>query len=169
MGHHVQPSVKSMLTYSREAYTSLAGKVLAIYRTIRSGAFDPDLDPASRVRQMADALVIDDDPRSSGGLARDEPAVEPVIRSDDESGESGSEGEPVGPFDLPGLPFVRAPFAEVDVSKCRIHVVSGIAHCLRDGDTFWCGRTCTPRYARYSGVGTEDPDVCLQCSRAMNE
>ena len=46
LGHHVQPSVKSMLTYSREDYTSLAGKVLALYRTIRSGAFDPDLDPA---------------------------------------------------------------------------------------------------------------------------
>jgi len=155
-----------MLTYSREAYTSLAGKTLAIYRTIRSGAFDPDLDPASRIRQMADALV-DDDPRGSSSLGRDEPAVEPII--DDESGESGSEGEPVGPFDLPGLPIVRAPFAEVDVSRCRINVVSGIAHCLRDGDTFWCGRSCTARYARYSGVGTEDPDVCLECSRAMNE
>ena len=47
-----------MLAYSREAYTSLVGKVLAIYRSIRSGAFDPDLDPASRVRQVADALIL---------------------------------------------------------------------------------------------------------------
>ena len=44
-----------MVTYSREAYTSLMGKVLAIYRSIRSGAFNPDLDAALRVLQVANA------------------------------------------------------------------------------------------------------------------
>ena len=168
LGHHVQPSVKSMLTYSREAYTSLAGKVLALYRTIRSGAFDPDLDPASRVRQVADSL-IDEEIAARVELQPEEVVAEQIDASDEDSAESEADGEDPAPFVLPNLPVLRAPFANVDVSKCRIHFVSGIAHCLRDEDTFWCGRACTERYTRYSGVGTEDPDVCLQCSRAMNE
>lgn len=165
LGHHIQPGVKSMVTYSREAYTSLMGKVLAIYRSIRSGAFNPDLDAALRVLQVANALISSEGRPEEVTAGPDEFIAEPLGDSDG----SASDGAETGPIELPGLPAVRAPFAEVDVSRCRIHNVSGIAHCLRDEDYFYCGRLCTPRYSKYSGVGADDPDVCIQCSRVMNE
>ena len=169
LGHHIAPGVKSMVTYSREGDTSLIGKVLALYRSIRSGIFNPDLQPAARVLQVADSLTAGGDVTAAGPEVPDEVVVEPMGGSDNESGGTATGDEDAAPFDLPGLPAVRVPFAEVELSQCRIHSVSGIAHCLRDTDFFYCGRMCTARYSRYSGVGTEDPDVCLQCTRAMNE
>ena len=153
----------------REGYTSLIGKVLALYRSIRCGMFNPDLQPAARVLQVADSLTAGGDVTAAGPEVPDEVVVEPMGGSDNESGGTATGDEDAAPFDLPGLPAVRVPFAEVELSQCRIHSVSGIAHCLRDTDFFYCGRMCTARYSRYSGVGTEDPDVCLQCTRAMNE
>ncbi|CAE6973331.1 unnamed protein product [Symbiodinium natans] len=169
LGHHVLPKVKSMVTYSREAYTSLAGKVLALYRTIRSGAFDPDLDPASRVMQVADALEKGVQSASTEGGRRQVSGLEPPVELEADSDGSASEPEEPEPFDVPGPKLVRAPFANVDLAKCRIHMTSGIAHCLREDGVFLCGRLCTERYSSYEGVGAEDPDVCLQCSRAMGE
>ena len=169
LGHHIQPGVKSMMTYSREAYTTLTGKVLALYRSIRNEVFNPDLSPADRVLQVADALDV---PGEEPGVVRgprDDGDAEPAAASEGETDDSASRGGDDAPFELPGLPAVRAPFAEVEISRCRIHIVSGIAHCLRDADFFYCGRRCTPRYSRYAGVGTDDPDVCLQCTRAKDE
>ncbi|CAE7224910.1 unnamed protein product [Symbiodinium natans] len=169
LGHHVLPKVKSMVTYSREAYTSLAGKVLALYRTIRSGAFDPDLDPASRVMQVADALEKGVQSASTEGGRRQVSGLEPPVELEADSDGSASEPEEPEPFDVPGPKLVRAPFVNVDLAKCRIHMTSGIAHCLREDGVFLCGRLCTERYSSYEGVGAEDPDVCLQCSRARGE
>ena len=42
LGHHIKPGDRSVLTYSREAYTSLYGKVLACFLEIQTGAFNPD-------------------------------------------------------------------------------------------------------------------------------
>ena len=58
LGHHLKPGSKSMVTYSRGAYTSLAGKVSAMFRTMQDDRFQPDLDPASRVLQIADNLAL---------------------------------------------------------------------------------------------------------------
>ncbi|CAE7585574.1 unnamed protein product, partial [Symbiodinium sp. CCMP2592] len=144
-------------------------KLLALYRSIRSGAFQPDLAPADRVLQVADALAAAEEGQGLGTGARDEAAAEQLAGFEGESEDSADDAEADGPFELPGQPAVRVPFANVDVSQCRIHSISGIAHCLRDASFFYCGRLCTSRYSRYSGVGTEDPDVCMQCTRAMNE
>ncbi|CAE7239638.1 unnamed protein product [Symbiodinium sp. CCMP2456] len=145
----------------RQLVGSHSLKVLAIYRSIRSGAFNPDLDPAMRVLQVANALISSEGRPEDGNAGQDEFIAEPMDRADGESDGSASDGAEVGPLELPGLPAVRAPFAEVDVARCRIHNVSGIAHCLRDEDYFYCGRMCTPCYSKYSGVGADDPDVCI--------
>eukprot|EP00439_Symbiodinium_sp_Y106_P035929 s7021_g4.t1 len=144
-------------------------KVLALYRSIRNELFNPDLSPADRVLQVADSMDVPGEEPGVMRGPRDDGDAEPAAASEGETDESASQGDNDAPFELPGLPAVRAPFAEVEVSRCRIHIVSGIAHCLRDADFFYCGRRCTPRYSRYAGVGTDDPDVCLQCSRAMDE
>ncbi|CAJ1406642.1 unnamed protein product [Effrenium voratum] len=56
LGHHLIPGDRSMLTYSREAYTTLYGMVLAMYRLIESGEFDPDMTAVSRVLDCASAI-----------------------------------------------------------------------------------------------------------------
>ena len=42
-----------MLVYSREAFTTLYGKVLAMFESIRSGRFDPDLAAPDRILAVA--------------------------------------------------------------------------------------------------------------------
>ena len=97
-----------MVTYSREAYTSLAGKVLALYRTIRSGAFDPDLDPASRVMQVADALEKGVQSASAEGGRRQVSGLAPPVKLKADSDGSASEPEKPEPFAVPGPKLVRA-------------------------------------------------------------
>ncbi|CAE7237184.1 unnamed protein product [Symbiodinium sp. CCMP2592] len=108
LGHHIVPGVKSMVTYSREAYTSLIGKLLALYRSIRSGAFQPDLAPADRVLQVADALAAAEEGQGLGAGARDEAAAEQLAGFEGESEDSADDAEADGPFELPGQPAVRA-------------------------------------------------------------
>ena len=55
LGHHMDPGSKSVLTYSRESYTSLYAKVILMYIKIRSGEFKPDLSAIERVLQFASA------------------------------------------------------------------------------------------------------------------
>ena len=55
LGHHLDPNSKSVLTYSRESYTSLYAKVLLMYIKIRPGEFKPDLRAIERVLQFASA------------------------------------------------------------------------------------------------------------------
>ena len=57
LGHRLIPGDRSMLTYSREAYTTLYGVVLAMYRLIESGEFDPDMTAVSRVLDCASATI----------------------------------------------------------------------------------------------------------------
>ena len=53
MGHHSLDKNKSPLTYSRQAYATLMGKVQAMFESINSGQFNPDLSAAGRVAQVA--------------------------------------------------------------------------------------------------------------------
>ena len=55
LGHHSAPDTKSMVVFRREAYSRLYAKVVAMFRTIADGAFNPDLPPAERVEHMADS------------------------------------------------------------------------------------------------------------------
>ena len=59
LGHHIKPGDKSVLTYSREAYTSLYGKILACFLEFRNGRFNPDATPLERVIQTATAPTRD--------------------------------------------------------------------------------------------------------------
>lgn len=54
LGHHLEPNMKSILTYSRESYTALYSKVLMMFRCMRSGEYDPDLPAIDRVVQLSD-------------------------------------------------------------------------------------------------------------------
>ena len=60
VGHHLKRG-QSTLTYSREYFVTLSGKVLAMFRTIRSGKFNPDESPSQRAEAIANGY-------ESGGL-----------------------------------------------------------------------------------------------------
>ena len=52
LSHHLKRG-QSTLTYSREYFVTLSGKVLAMFRTIRSGKFNPDESPSQRAEAIA--------------------------------------------------------------------------------------------------------------------
>ena len=53
LGHHIKPSDRSVLTYSREAFTSLYAKVLACFQQIQAGSFRPDSTALERIMDAA--------------------------------------------------------------------------------------------------------------------
>ncbi|CAE7467862.1 unnamed protein product, partial [Symbiodinium necroappetens] len=58
MGHHLRKGgASSTLIYSRQYYINLAGKLLAMFRTIRRGDFDPDSEVSDRVAAIATAFA----------------------------------------------------------------------------------------------------------------
>ena len=79
LGHHIKRG-SSNLIYSRQLYIELAGKCLAMYRSIQNGDFDPDQTTESRVAAIA--------------AAYEEPGVlvpDPSLPAADEEGASRSE------------------------------------------------------------------------------
>ncbi|CAE7460556.1 unnamed protein product, partial [Symbiodinium necroappetens] len=83
LGHHLDPSSKSPLTYSREYYLKLYAKVLAVFDSIRQGHFCPDLPGAASVAAMAQALgegravpQVNEGPLAKEGPSRAEDELE---------------------------------------------------------------------------------------------
>lgn len=58
-GHHLEPNMKSVLVYSREAFTTLYSKILAMFVTIREGSFDPDVSAVRRVEGQLHAQPVE--------------------------------------------------------------------------------------------------------------
>ena len=56
LGHHIKPGDRSVLTYSREAHTSLYAKILACFREIQLGTFRPD-STALEIIDAADTMT----------------------------------------------------------------------------------------------------------------
>ena len=131
MGHHVKPKDKSPLVYSRQAYTALYGKILAMFRDIREGRYDPDLPEIDRVLAAAaeNSHVQQAEPKASAGP----PAIGPIDEASGEEGGSSSEGSEEALSREDRADVARAPFQEpVDLSLVYVHRVSGVVHCLKD-------------------------------------
>ena len=163
LGHHIKRG-SSNLIYSRQLYIELAGKCLAMYRSIRCGDFDPDQTTESRVAAIAAAY---DEP---GTLVPD-----PTLPAADEEGASPSEAsvsaesgaEPVV-REIPPGDRVRLPFEDCDLDELRVHALSGIVHRLKSQTHFACGRLMTDRYRRFGRDDQDDPDTCFQCKWAKS-
>ena len=180
MGHHSLGKERSALTYSRQAYATLMGKVKAMMESIVAGSFDPDMCAAGRVAQVAASY-----------RAKDNDAVQRVVQGQD--GDEAAEAEASGSSD-PAEPrdhssrsssgesarqvvdaldpsiFPRVQF-EGGWDRCHTHVVSGIVHKLRSGDDsiFECGRILTTNYLPFdrAGILSAEPTCCIQCQRSI--
>ena len=51
LGHHVHPTVKSVLTYSKEALTGPMTTIWSMLQEIKAGTFDPESAPISRIKR----------------------------------------------------------------------------------------------------------------------
>ena len=158
LGHHLDPQDKSMLTYSREAYTTLYGKVLRMFQLFRDGLFDPDAPAGERISAVASTLA-------GASEATDlERGGDRVLDS------ASSEGDdPEDPLDVAGEPIhePRPLFSARDDDDCIVHRFSGIAHLADNEGRTLCGRRVTERYIPLDMTQSADePECCIQCGRA---
>ena len=90
VGHHIKPKDKSPLVYSRQAYTAVYGKILAMFIDVREGRYDPDLSEVDRVLPAAAANSSE---RQSEPRAIEVPsATKPIDEASREESGSSSEG-----------------------------------------------------------------------------
>ena len=86
LGHHLEPNMRSIMVYSREAFTTHYWKVLSMFVTIRDGSCIPDLLAVQHVegsQHVQTSEVVEDAA----------PGVEQVEISDSESSESSAASE----------------------------------------------------------------------------
>ena len=169
LGHHLDPSSKSPLTYSREYYLKLYAKVLAVFDTIQHGLFKPDLPGAASVAAMAQALgegrpILPTGEVSTAKGVPDQEGNE--VESDDSDHASVDLDAELEP---PAEPSEREVFRGVPWSDCAVHLVSGITHVKRDSSSLLCGRFLSDNYKPFKqgSLLGEDPACCIQCFRAL--
>ena len=169
LGRHMKPKDRSPLTYSRQAFTSLYGKVLLMLQHIRAGKFNPDLNEVGRIVEVAKAGSVNADQAGGRSGSPGEP-VDSSSSGESSDGSGDRESEAAGGEDL----LRRVPFRDpVDHSLLKVHRLSGIVHHLKEGvdaRQFFCGRILSDRYMPFTRAGpaAADPDFCLQCQRARD-
>ena len=165
LGHHLDPSMKSVLCYSRESYTSLYAKVLSMFRLIRSGDFAPDIPAIDRVVQLAD---------HSEATSNEADKAEEVQDIDSDSDSSVASLESVGPVDDDKACSSRPcwslfpDFPGVPESALMVHKVSGLIHVVSEDDTLLGGRPTSVHFKGYENVvDREHLASCRQCLRTF--
>ena len=173
LGHHMDPSSKSVLTYARESYTSLYAKVLLMYLKIRSGEFKPDLRAIERVLQFAtSAEATPETGATDAAVMPDQQASvvteELLVESDSESSSAsdveltlglsnnGPDGDILGSTDFPG------------VTPCDllVHSTSGLVHVVNEDDFLLCGRLASRNFKPLSEISFAGHiESCQHCLR----
>ncbi|CAE7799744.1 unnamed protein product [Symbiodinium sp. CCMP2592] len=155
LGHHSAPGTRSMLVYSREAYSKLYAKVLAMFKTIEDGSFNPDLPPARRVEHLAEAIMVGSSQASN--LGPQAPAGEDSASSDDsDAGILEGHGERHAP-DL-----VRGAFPDRFLQDIVVHRFSGISHVVKDSGMLWCHMPVSSNYTPLAEAGLDSSAYFLE-------
>ena len=153
MGHHLDPSCNSAITYSRDELSRLMVRVYHMLQDIKTGSFRPDDNRAQRIARQVNVSTgepqflesePDSDDCTSEDLARDDMGLEPDRMIFD---------------DLP----LEA------VARSLVHSYSGVLHVLNAEEThFICGRMKTKNYehVKQTCFATDIP-VCIQCAKSL--
>ena len=176
LGHHLDPNSKSVLTYSRESYTSLYAKVLLMYIKIRLGEFKPDLRAIDRVLQFAAASESGPELVATGvdveqAEGKSDFVEGPLEISDSESSvasdvelamdqtEEGPDKDILGSSDFPGVP----------PSDMLVHSTSGLVHVVNEDSYLLCGRAASRNYKPLTDVSFAGHlESCQHCLRIFS-
>ena len=168
LGHHLKPGDKSILTYSRESYTGIYGKILACFRDIQSGAFRPDSSAVERILETAEALASAGVRHDDQGAAEAELGLDPVEDIWEVSSESSEEqADLIEEVPLEEAPQHRAPFPGQEDLKCVVHRKSGIVHCLLSDSMTRCGRHLSQNYISLDQAMIDEMECCILCGRHL--
>ncbi|CAL1162165.1 unnamed protein product [Cladocopium goreaui] len=168
LGHHIKPGDRSVLTYSREAYTSLYAKILACFREIQLGNFRPDSSALERIIEAADTMA-------SGPPVQVDAApleADKVETADlwEISSESSEEAQGlIGVLESQEETVGRKPFPGEHEVNCIVHRKSGIVHGLTSsGATTLCGRHVSANYVALERAAIDDMECCILCGRQLS-
>ena len=161
--------MKSILTYSREAFTNLYSKVLSMFKCMRDGSFDPDLAAIDRVVQLSDCAQTDQPVEPPANMSED------AVPSDSESSVASECGEVEQ--DLPWQSHLEGPerislfpdFPGAAEDALLVHRVSGLVHVLNEDNVLLCGRMPSLNFKEYV-YSASDRGVyegCAQCKKAF--
>ena len=167
LGHHLEPSMKSILTYSREAFTTVYSKVLQMFRLMRDGSYNPDLPAIDRVVQLSETVA--GEPQTAGV----DTSVADACDSDSESsvasdcGVAGEECCEPGLGEDMGLTSLFPDFPGVPEAALMVHKVSKLVHAMNEDGFLVCGRRPSVNFMQYSRM-TRDRDLCEGCRQCRN-
>ena len=165
LGHHLDPNLRSVVTYSRDALLSAVCRMGVLLERIRKGHFNPD---ASRAEQLSHFL------QSSGAVPSEAPVMtdlQPPVASEDVLGEDDADGQSSA-SDVSEAALCEAVSAvsehhhshEPNVIGQSVwqHVVSGYLHRHGCNAKLVCGRQRTSNYNQRI-LAAEDIQIWPQC------
>ena len=159
LGHHLDAQAKSQVTYSRNYFVKLYGKVLSVIRSIQNNQFDPDMNAAASVAAIAGALV--DSSQAGASMA---PEQDPRSESESSSSASAVTSAESSVDEVSERPVFRG----VDATECVVHKISGITHRRRSEDVLACGRAVTKNFRPLRGRDIRgQPSCCIQCFKSL--
>ena len=163
LGHHLEPNMRSVLVYSREAFTTLYSKVLSMFVTIRDGSYNPDM---SAVQRVEGAQGLQPAALADGGAGD----LENIEISDSESSVASEMGVEDFMIEEDSNETGFDCFPGIPASSLFVHRVSGIVHVVNEDDFAQCGRQLSRNFLPLGSINgdTAHLDGCSQCLRIFS-
>ena len=159
LGHHLDPSCTSPVTYGRDEMARLMRDVHHLVVRIRRGLFKPD---KARVWRLAKLI----EQSSGAALAEAEVDGDPFVQESEAEADDCQPVDAEGGATLPLMPRIAADLLPQGV-ECRVHLFSRVVHVL-DGQKFECGRMSTRNYEKLDrSIPLCDLMVCQQCAQKL--
>eukprot|EP00435_Cladocopium_sp_Y103_P010269 s3915_g2.t1 len=158
-------SMKSVLRYSRENFTSLYSKVLQMFRLIRTGDFCPDLPAIDRIVEMADGAdeAQPSEPAGADDAAEISDSESSLASLESVHDDTQMDGE-LGEVCVSLFPS----FSGVPEPALMVHRISALVHVVSEDDFLLCGRPTSIHFRPYARVTERDHLAsCRQCLRAF--
>ena len=157
-GHHMDPSSRSVLTYSRDALLSVMVRVNKILKKIRDGSFEPDAPRAQFLLQAAEGQSEETEAKANTSSESDEDVAEVP----DALNEAPQLWNQLHPDNKPPA-LLNYPLEEMVQ-----HSISGVVHFVQVDlevqlQFLRCGRPLTDRFAKLVNKDPIEWPLCKVC------
>lgn len=165
LGHHLTPNAKSVATYSRESYTSIYGRVLKLYRKIRSFEYDPD---RSALHRILDAADVDSEPLPKDSVPDMAEENHSVVLVGSDSSIASECDFPIHDFGDESAPAEEGHgLSDFSSDALMVHRISKVLHVINEDDTFACGRCSSRNYELLADLQVS-PHLFEPCNQCLN-